>query len=62
MLDRGFSRLSSSTFALGILLGTFRNPSISSEKHIIFDFIKGSSIFRADLTIEVLATSPKVPI
>jgi hypothetical protein len=46
---------------LGILSGTFLNPSISSEKQIIFDSIDESNVFSANLTIEVLATSPKVP-
>lgn len=46
---------------MGILSGTFLSPSISSEKQIIFDSIDESNVFSANLTIEVLATSPKVP-
>ena len=61
MLDKGFSKLSSKTFLLGKLSGTLRSASISSEKHKREDLISGSKTLKANCTIEVLATSPKVP-
>ena len=45
-----------------MLSGTFLNASISSEKHINFVSTLLSNTLRACLTIDVRATSPKVPI
>ena len=58
---KGLPKFSFKTLSFGIFSGTFLNPSISSEK-----VINSCSIFwiwfSALIIIEVLATSPKVPI
>ena len=46
---------------LGKLSGTFLNPSISSEKTINFASIS-VNFLKALITIQVLKTSPNVPI
>ena len=58
---KGLPKFSFKILSFGIFSGTFLKPSISSEK-VIISVGKSVSCFKALTIIEVLATSPNVPI